>query len=77
MPDPLALARSGLAAPDYGRVVTYASPVEAFYHDQNGIKQLTLFFGADQGIKTNSEQLISTDQCTFLDTKEAWLCFVL
>jgi len=26
------------------------------------------FLGADQGIKMNSEQLISTDQCTFSDT---------
>ena len=33
--------------------------------------------GVDQGIKTNSEWLISTDQCTFSDTKEAWLHFVL
>ena len=48
-----------------------------FDRDQNGIKRLTPFLGADQGIKTNSERLISTDQCTFLDTKEAWLCFVL
>ena len=30
--------------------------------DQNGIKQL-FFLGADEDIKTNSEQLISTDQC--------------
>ena len=45
--------------------------------DQNGIKRSTLFFGADQGIKRNSEWLISTDQCTFLDTTEVWLCFVL
>ena len=33
--------------------------------DQNGIKQSTLFLGADQGIKTNSEWLILTDQHTF------------
>jgi len=26
---------------------------------------------------TNSERLLSTDQCSFLDTKEAWLHFVL
>ena len=37
--------------------------------DQNGIMQVFKFFlGADQGIKTNSEQLISTDQHTFSDT---------
>ena len=30
--------------------------------DQNGIKRSTLFFGADQGIKLNSEQLKSSDQ---------------
>jgi len=36
--------------------------------EQNGIKWSTSFFGADQGIKTNSEQLISTNQCTFSDT---------
>jgi len=45
--------------------------------DQNGIKRSTLFFGANQGIKRNSERLISTDQCTFLDTTEVWLRFVL
>ena len=45
--------------------------------DQNGIKRSTFFFGADQGIKTNSEWLISTDQRTFLDTTEVWLCFAL
>jgi len=36
--------------------------------DQNGIKRSTVFLGADQGIKMNSEWLISTDQCTFSDT---------
>jgi len=36
--------------------------------DQNGIKRSTSFFGSDQEIKTNSGQLISTDQQTFLDT---------
>jgi len=55
-------------------VVTYVSPVEVFV---TGIKMNSsdqcLFLGADQGIKTNSEQLISTDQCNFLDIKEAWL----
>ena len=45
--------------------------------DKNGIKRSTFSFGADQGIKTNSERLISTNQRTFLDTKEAWLRFVL
>ena len=45
--------------------------------DQNGIKQSMFFFGADQGIKTNSERLISKDQRTFLDTMEVWLHFVL
>jgi len=33
--------------------------------DQNGIKRSTFFLGADQGIKTNSERLKSSDQCTF------------
>ena len=33
--------------------------------DQNGIKRSTFFLGADQGIKTNSQRLKSTDQCTF------------
>ena len=33
--------------------------------------------GSNQGIKTNSERLISIDRHTFLDTKEAWLHFVL
>jgi len=33
--------------------------------DQNGIKRSTFFLGADEGIKTNSKRLISTDQCTF------------
>jgi len=33
--------------------------------DQNGIKQSMFFLGTDQGIKTNSEQLISTNQFTF------------
>ena len=45
--------------------------------DQNGIKLSTFFFGANQGIKMNSERLISTDQHIFLDSTEAWLCFVL
>ena len=36
--------------------------------DQNGIKRSTLFLGADQGIKMNSERLKSTDQRTFSDT---------
>jgi len=45
--------------------------------DQNGIKLLTFFFGANQGIKMNSERLISTDQHIFLDSTEAWLRFVL
>ena len=36
--------------------------------EQNGIKRSTLFLGADQGIKTNSERLKSTDQRTFSDT---------
>jgi len=36
--------------------------------DQNGIKQSTFFLGADQGIKTNSEGLQSSDQRTFSDT---------
>ena len=36
--------------------------------DQNGIKRSTFFLGADQGIKVNSERLISTDQHTFSDT---------
>ena len=30
-----------------------------------------------QGIKTNSEQLISTDQHVFSDAMEVWLHFVL
>ena len=51
-------------------VVTYASHVEM---NQNEIKWSTFFLGANQGIKTNSEWLISTDQCTFSDTKEVWL----
>jgi len=37
--------------------------------DQNGIKRSTLFLGADQGIKMNSEQLA--------DTLQAWLRFIL
>ena len=45
--------------------------------DQNGIKLSMFLFGADQGIKTNSEQLISTDQRISLDSTEAWLHFVL
>jgi len=32
---------------------------------------------SDQGIKMNSERLISTDQCTFSDTWQAWVRFVL
>ena len=36
--------------------------------EQNGIKRSPLFLGADQGIKTNSERLKSTDQRTFSDT---------
>ena len=43
--------------------------------DQNGIKRSMFFLGANQGIKTNSERLISTDQRTFSDTLEAWLRF--
>ena len=50
---------------------------DSWSQDQNGIKWSTFFLGVDQGIKTNSEQLISTDQRTFLDTTEAWLRFVL
>ena len=42
--------------------------------DHNRIKRSTFLF---QGIETNSERLISTDQHTFLDTTEAWLRFVL
>ena len=45
---------------DLQGVVTYTSPVEAF---ATGIKMESsdhFFFGANQGIKTNSEQLIST-----------------
>ena len=40
-------------------------------------KVINVLLGADQGIKMNSERLhvISTDQCTFSDTKEAWLRF--
>ena len=34
------------------------------------------FLGVDQGIKMNSERLISTDQHIFTDTKEAWLRFL-
>jgi len=45
--------------------------------DQNGIKRSPFFLGANQGIKTNSERLISTNQCPFSDTKQAWLRFVL
>ena len=41
--------------------------------DQNGIKRSTFFIGANQGIKTNSERLVSTNQHTFSNTKEAWL----
>jgi len=33
------------------------------------------FLGADQGIKTNPKQLISTDRHAFSDTKEAPLHF--
>ena len=40
--------------------------------DQNEIKWSTFLLGADQGIKMNSEQLISTDQHIVLDTKETW-----
>jgi len=36
--------------------------------DQNGIKRSTFFLGADQGIKTNSERLKSSDQRNFSDT---------
>ena len=36
--------------------------------DQNGIKWSTLVLRANQGIKMNSERLISTDQCTLSDT---------
>jgi len=39
--------------------------------DQNRIKQSIIFLGANQGMKTNSERLISTDQRTCSDTKEA------
>ena len=37
------------------------------------IKRSTFFLGANQGIKTNSERLVSTNQHTFSNTKEAWL----
>ena len=33
--------------------------------DQNRIKRSSFFLGADQGIKVNSERIISTDQRTF------------
>ena len=36
--------------------------------DQNGIKRSSFFLGADQGIKTNSERLKSSDQRTFSAT---------
>ena len=36
--------------------------------DQNEIKWSMFILGADQGIKTNSERLISSDQRTFSDT---------
>jgi len=42
--------------------------------DQNGTV-INVLLGADQEIKMNSGRLISTDQCTFSDTKEAWLRF--
>ena len=45
--------------------------------DQNEIKWSTFFLGADQGIKTNSEKLISSDQHTFSDTQQAWQRFIL
>jgi len=42
-------------------VVTYTLPVEAFATGiKIGIKRSTFFFGTDQGIKMNSERLIST-----------------
>ena len=50
-------------------VVTYTLPVEEL---AAGIK-----IDSDQGIKMNSERLISTDQCTFSDTWQAWVRFVL
>jgi len=40
--------------------------------DQNEIKQSMFLLGADQGLKTNSNLLISTDQHILSDTKEAW-----
>ena len=51
-------------------VVTYVSLVEAFVTGQNEIKGSTFVLGADQGIKTNSEQLISTNQHILSDTVE-------
>jgi len=42
---------------------------------KNEIKRSTSIFGADQGIKTKSEWLISTNQHIFSDIKKAWLHF--
>ena len=48
---PLSCLSAG-TEPKYQGVVTYTLPVKAF---ATGIKRSTLFFGADQGIKMNSE----------------------
>jgi len=46
---------------------TYVACRSICDRNQNGIKRSTSILGADQGIKTNSERLISTDQHTFPD----------
>jgi len=59
------------------RVVSYTSPIEAF---ATGIKMESSdqhSFRRQSRDQDDSEQLKSTDQCTFSDTKESWLRFVL
>jgi len=52
------------------------SLVEVFATKIKEIKRSMLLSGVNQGIKTNSERLISTNQLILSDT-EAWQCFVL
>ena len=56
-------------------VVRYVSPVEVLATGIKWNQAISTLFGTDQGIKMNSEQLISSEQCTFSDTNEAWLVF--
>ena len=59
------------------RVVRYVLPVEVLATGIKWNQAISTLFGTDQGIKMNSEQLISSEQCTFSDTNEAWLRFLL